>query len=168
MVPMLCLIPPHSTPIEGTPCLLSLLDHNVTLARTSLRWRRGVSKDLYSWPRDGLRALWFNYGKELMLVISCWVVKFHGEGNDNPLQYSCLKIAWTEEPGRLQSMGSLRVGHDWVTSLSLSLSCIGEGNGNPLQCSCLENPRDGGAWRAAISGVAQSQTRLKWLSSSSK
>jgi len=47
-----------------------------------------------------------------------------------------------------------------------SLSCIGEGNGNPLQCSCLENPRDGGAWWAAIYGVAQSQTRLKWLSSS--
>ena len=48
-----------------------------------------------------------------------------------------------------------------------SLSCIGKGNGNPLQCSCLENPRDGGAWWAAVSGVAQSQTRLKRLSSSS-
>ena len=48
-----------------------------------------------------------------------------------------------------------------------SLSCIGEGNGNPLQWSCLENPRDGGAWWAAIYGVAQSQTRLKQLSSSS-
>ena len=48
-----------------------------------------------------------------------------------------------------------------------SPSCIGEGNGNPLQCSCLENPRDGGAWWAAVSGVAQSQTRLKRLSSSS-
>ena len=46
-----------------------------------------------------------------------------------------------------------------------SLSCIGEGNGNPLQCSCLENPRDGGACWAAIYGVAQSQTRLKQLSS---
>ena len=44
-----------------------------------------------------------------------------------------------------------------------SLSCIGEGNGNPLQCSCLENPRDGGAWRAAVSGVAQSRTRLSDL-----
>ena len=44
-----------------------------------------------------------------------------------------------------------------------SLSCIGEGNGNPLQCSCLENPRDGGAWWAAVYGVAQSRTRLKWL-----
>ena len=48
-----------------------------------------------------------------------------------------------------------------------SLSCIGEGNDNPLQCSCLENPRDGGAWWAAVDGVAQSQTRLKRLRSSS-
>ena len=48
-----------------------------------------------------------------------------------------------------------------------SLSCIGEGNGNPLQCSCLENSRDGGAWWAAVCGVAQSRTQLKRLSSSS-
>ena len=48
-----------------------------------------------------------------------------------------------------------------------SLSCIGEGNGSPLQCSCLENPRDEGPWWAAVSGVAQSRTRLKRLSSSS-
>ena len=48
-----------------------------------------------------------------------------------------------------------------------SLSRIGEGNGNPLQCSCLENPRDRGAWRAAVYGVTQSWTWLKWLSSSS-
>ena len=60
----------------------------------------------------------------------------------------------------------------WDTTEQLhfhfSLSCIGEGNGNPLQCSCLENPRDGGAWWAAVCGVAQSQTRLKQLSSSSR
>ena len=74
------------------------------------------------------------------------------------------KIPWTEEPGRLQSTGSRRVGHDCATSLSLS--CIGEGNGNPLQCSCLENPRDGGAWWAAVYGVAQSRARLRRLSSS--
>ena len=48
-----------------------------------------------------------------------------------------------------------------------SLSHIGEGNGNPLQCSCLENPRDGGAWWAAVCGVSQSRTRLKRLSSNS-
>ena len=70
-----------------------------------------------------------------------------------------------EEPGRLQSMGLLRVGHDWATSLSLSH--IGEGNGNPLQYSCLENPRDGRAWCTAVCGVTQSRTRLKRLSSSS-
>ena len=74
------------------------------------------------------------------------------------------KIPWTEEPGRLQSMGSLRVGHDWATSLSLFTSCIGEGNGNPLQCSCLENPRNEGVWWTTLYGVTQSQTRLKWLS----
>ena len=76
------------------------------------------------------------------------------------------KIPWMEEPGRLQSMGLLRVGLDWATSLSRFTSCIVEGNGNPLQCSCLENPRDGGAWWAAVYGVTQSQTRLKQLSSS--
>ena len=75
------------------------------------------------------------------------------------------KVPWTEEPGWLRSTGSLRVRHDWVASLSLS--CIGEGNGNPLQCSCLENPRDGGAWWAAVYRVAQNRTQLKQLSSSS-
>ena len=71
------------------------------------------------------------------------------------------KIPWMEDPGGLQSMGSLRVGPDWATSLLRT----GEGNGNPLQCSCLENPRDGGAWWAAVSGVTQSWTWLKQLSS---
>ena len=77
------------------------------------------------------------------------------------------RIPQTEEPGGLQSMGSLGVGHDWMTSLSLFISCIGEGDGNPLPCSCLENPRDEGAWWVAVSGVAQSRTQLKRLSSSS-
>ena len=48
-----------------------------------------------------------------------------------------------------------------------SLSCAGEGNGNPPPCSCLENPRERGAWWAAVYGVAQSRTQLKWFSSSS-
>ena len=72
--------------------------------------------------------------------------------------------------GRRSLVGCSPWGHEesdiyWATSLSLS--CIGEGNGSPLQCSCLENPRDGGAWWAAICGVAQSRTWLKRLSSSS-
>ena len=65
-----------------------------------------------------------------------------------------------------EKIGAISEG-DRVTSLSLFLSCIGEGNGNPLQCSCLENPRDGGAWWAAVYGVAQSRTRPKRHSSSS-
>ena len=75
------------------------------------------------------------------------------------------KLSWMEEPGGLQSMGSLRVGHDRQLYFHFSLSCIGEGNGNPLQCSCLENPRDGETWWAAVYGVTQSRTRLKRLSS---
>ena len=54
---------------------------------------------------------------------------------------------------------------EWL-HFHFSLLCIGEENGNSLQCSCLENPRDGGAWWAAVHGVAQSRARLKWLSSS--
>ena len=77
------------------------------------------------------------------------------------------RVPWMEEPGRLQSMGSLESDTTERLQFHFSLSCIGEGNGNPLQCSCLENPRDGEAWLAAVYGVAQSQTRLKQLSSSS-
>ena len=71
------------------------------------------------------------------------------------------KIPWTEETGRLQSMGSLESDTTERLHFHFSLSCTGEGNGSPLQCSCLENPRDGGAWWATVYGVAQSRTRLK-------
>ena len=81
-------------------------------------------------------------------------------------------LAWqipgTGEPGRLQSMGSLESDMTERLHFHFSLACIEEGNGSPLQCSCLENPRDGGAWWAAVYGVAQSRTRLKRLSSSSR
>ena len=88
-----------------------------------------------------------------------------GEGNGNPLQYSCLENpmdggAWWAAVHRVtQSRTQLK-------RLSMH-ACIGEGNGNPLQCSCLENLKNGGAWWAAVCGVAQSWTRLKQLSSSS-
>ena len=92
------------------------------------------------------------------------IMPFSGEGNGIPLQYSCRRVPWMEEPGGLQSMGSLR---DTTERLHFhfSLSCIGEGNSNPLQCSCLKNPRGGGAWWADVYGVTESRTRLKWLSS---
>ena len=98
--------------------------------------------------------------------------------------YTCRFIYWRRQwhptpvllPGKSHGQRSLVGCRPWGREESdmterlhfhFSLSCIGEGNGNPLQCSCLENPRDGGAWWAAVSGVAQSQTRLKRLSSSS-
>ena len=93
---------------------------------------------------------------------------------------SCRRRQWHPTPvllprkshGRRSLVGCSpwgRWGSDMTEQLHFhfSLSCIGEGNGNPLQSSCLENPRDGGAWWAAIYGVAQSRTRLKRLSSSS-
>ena len=90
----------------------------------------------------------------------------HGEGNSNPLQYSCLEnpmnrgLWWAAVHGVAKNQTERLHFH-------FSLPCLGEGNGNPLQCSCLENPRDGGAWWAAVCGVTQSRTWLKRLSSSS-
>ena len=77
------------------------------------------------------------------------------------------KIPWMEDPGGLQSMRSQRVGHDWATSLSLFTFMHWRRKWQPTPVFCVENPRDGGAWWAAVYGVAQSRTRLKWLSSSS-
>ena len=96
--------------------------------------------------------------------LSCGPAKKAMAPHSNTLAW---KIPWTEEPGGLQSMGSLRVSMTERLHFHFPLSCIGEGNGNPLQCSCLENPRDGGAWWAAVYGVTQSRTQLKRLSSSS-
>ena len=85
------------------------------------------------------------------------------------------RIPWTEEPGThgrtpwvaCSPWGLEESDTTERLPFHFSLSCTGEGNGNPLQCSCLENPRDWGAWWAAVYGVAQSRTRLKRLSSSS-
>ena len=77
------------------------------------------------------------------------------------------KIPWMEEPGRLQSMGSLRVGHDWATSHSLFTFMHWRRKWQLTPVFLPGNPMDGGAWWAAVHGVAQSRTRLTWLSSSS-
>ena len=71
------------------------------------------------------------------------------------------KIPWMEEPGGAAVHGVTKSWtrlSDVTFTFHFPLSCIGEGNGNPLQCSCLENPRDRGAWWAAVYGVTQSQT----------
>ena len=115
---------------------------------------------------------------QLSLQYGCTLGQFESRGFD-VFQYTLLekamaphsstlawKIPWTEEPGRLRPWGREKSDTTEWLHFPFSLSCIGEGNGNPLQCSCLENPRDSGAWWAAVYGVAQSQTQLKWLSSS--
>ena len=77
------------------------------------------------------------------------------------------KIPWTEEPGRLQSMRLLRVGHNWATSLSLFTFMHWRRKWQPTPVFLPGESQGRGAWQAAIYGVAQSQTRLKQLSSSS-
>ena len=77
------------------------------------------------------------------------------------------KIPWTEEPSRLWSMGSLRVRHDWVTSLSLFTFMHWRRKWQPTPVFLPGEPQEGGAWWAAVYGVTQSQTWLKRLSSSS-
>ena len=104
---------------------------------------------------------------------------FHFHALEKAIAPHSSALAWRipgmVEPGGLPSMGSHRVGHDWSDlaaaaaltdkeNLFIYMHIYGEGNGNPLQCSCLENPSDGGAWLAAVYGIAQSRTRLKWLS----
>ena len=73
----------------------------------------------------------------------------------------------TMQLSSVRTVGLFKNGTQLEAHFPFALSCIGEGSGNPFQCSCLENPRDGGAWWAAVYGVAQSRTRLKQLSSSS-
>ena len=98
----------------------------------------------------------------------CWflynlhIINFYIIYNVNISNILAWRIPWTDEPGGLLSMGSHRVRHDW-SDFACMHACIVEGNGSPLKCSCLENPRDRGAWWAAIYGVAQSRTRLKQL-----
>ena len=126
----------------------------------------------------------------LFMSLSCWrdwahcpYWMFHFLGLSNCLFFSVTRDSsrrrqWHPTPvllpGKSHGRRSLIGCNPWGRKESdtterldfhFSLSCIGEGNGNPLQCSCLENPRDRGAWWAAVYGVAQSRTWLKWLSS---
>ena len=78
------------------------------------------------------------------------------------------KIPWLEEPGRLQSMGSMRVGHDWVTSLSLFTFTHWRRQWQPTPVLLTGGSQGRGSWWAAVCGVTQSRTRLKRLSSSSR
>ena len=90
-----------------------------------------------------------------------------GEGNGNHSSALAWRIPWAEEPGGLQSMGLLRVGHDWATSLSLFTFMHWRRKWQPTPVFLPGESQGRGAWLAAIYGVAQSRTPLKRLSSSS-
>ena len=109
----------------------------------------------------------YNWWTNIDILLLAKIYSLHLE-KEVAAHFSILawRILWTEEPDGLLSIGSHRVGHGW-RDLACMHACIGEGNGNPVQYSCLENPRDRGAWWAAVYGVAQSRTRLKRRSSSS-
>ena len=103
--------------------------------------------------------------------LSDFTFTFHLHALEKEMETHSSVLAW-----RIPGMAGLEGFSPWGCTESdtterlhfhFSLSCIGEGTGNPLQCSCLENPRDGGAWWAAVYRVTQSRTRLKRLSSSS-
>ena len=89
-----------------------------------------------------------------------------GEGNGTPLQYFAWKIPWMEEPGRLKSMGSLRVGHEWATSLSLFTFMHWRRKWQPTPVFLPGEFQGRRSLVAAVYGIAQSRTRLKWFSSS--
>ena len=83
------------------------------------------------------------------------------------LSFLAWKIPWTEEPGGLQSVGLWRVGHDWATSLSLFTFMHWRRKWQPTPVFLPGESQGWGTWWAAVYGVAQSRTWLKWLSSSS-
>ena len=112
------------------------------------------------------------WGHEELVTTERLTFTFYFHALEKEMATHSSVLAWRipgiVEPDGLQSMGSLESDTTERLHFPFSLSCIGEGNGNPLQCSYLENLRDGGAWQAAVSGVAQSRARLKRLSSSSR
>ena len=130
----------------------------------------------------GTWSLGTSYWEEIFLQDTQWTIRTHIASRPNPPSFIYLNFRrqWHPTPGLLpgkpDGQRSLEGWSPWGhwgldtterLHFHFSLSSNEEGNGNPLQYSCLENPRDRGAWWAAVYGVAQSRTRLKGLSSSS-
>ena len=113
------------------------------------------------------KQLWFfTKSGKLFLILHvdylCSTRDISGEGNGNPLQYSCLENSMDGGPW-WATVHEVTKSRTWLSDFTFFISIVpfGEGNGNPRQCSCLENRTDGGAWWATVHGVAKSQT---WLS----
>ena len=167
---------------SGVPCPSFLSEHSHHLSSSTHHWSLSSPTDLsnashlclsLSAESAGLLPAWLEVFWKL-----CFAVQYNDLGCN-------MLWSWREQwhptpvllPGKSHGWRSLVGCSSWGREESdtteqicfhFSLSCIGEGNGNPLQCSCLGNPRDGGAWWAAVYGVTQSWTRLKQLSSSSR
>ena len=138
------------------------LPHDVVGVSATVSWRNKRPRDLW---RDDERVSTVGSRSSI-----CWALLVI-DGRRRQWQPTPVLL-----PGKSHGWRSLEGCSPWGHEESdtterlpfhFSLSCIGEGNGNPLQSSCLENPRDGGAWWAAVYGVAQNRTRLEQLSSSS-
>jgi len=135
--------------------------------RTHRLWKPMVTlliKNKQTWMTDWISCGIITPWKSWKRALSCTMeLCSHFQDWNRAMQWHPTPVLLPgKSHGRRSLEGCSPWGH-WVTSLS----CIGEGNGNPLQCSCLEKPRDGGAWWAAVYGVAQSRTLLKRLSSGS-
>ena len=157
--------------MPGFPVHHQLLELALTHAHWWCHWWCHPTKSINSlalsflW-RNVCLVLYYHLFKHFMYIISVFATPRRRQMAPHSSTLAW-KIPWMEEPGRLQSMGCEESDMTEWLHFHFSPSCIGEGNGNPLQCSYLENPRDRGAWWAAIYGVAQSRTWLKRLSSSS-
>ena len=114
-------------------------------------------------PRSGH---WSPFPEVIIIRLNLWLIKNYWgrrQWHPTPVLLPGKSHGWRSLEG-CNPWGRWGSGTTERLHFHFSLSCIGERNGNPLQCSCLENPRDGGAWWAAIYGVTQSRTLLKWLS----
>ena len=113
---------------------------------------------------------WCNYGHNVSFnfdYILIWFNDYFGEGNGTPLQYSCLENPMDAEPCGLQFMGSRRVGHDWVTSLSLFTFMHWRRKWQPTPVFLPGESQGRGSLVGCSLWGCKSWTRLKWLSSSS-
>ena len=130
-----------------------------------MRWKKSLFQVISSEPSVTVRLFNSIYGRlsfDLKTSSFLW-----GEGNGTHSSTLAWKITWTEEPGRLQSMRSLRVGPDWATSLSLFTFTQWRKKWQPTPVFLPGESQGREAWRTALYGVAQSRTRLKRVSSSS-
>ena len=122
------------------------------------------TESLFHLPfQQGVYILWNIHGACIYIYEFIFILKRLSDNSNLDHNRDCI-------PGKFPSpqfeLGQGRQDATERLHFHFALSCSGEGNGNPLQCSCMENPRDGGAWWAAVHRVAQSRARLKQLSSS--